>query len=198
MHGAFELSGEPPSSQIAPLCGSGRREQADATKIAATNVTKREYQKEYMEYWNSTETLTGTGRPVDAVIMPVAPFAAARRQTFQYYGYTSIINILDYPACVIPITNVDPKLDVVDTKFKPLGTQDEEISRICKIYPSIYVEATDKTLQMIQRRIMVRMCLYSLLAADCKRRKSWLWRIISVMLWLDPDVDFSGGLRYCP
>ena len=131
MHGAFDLSGEPPSSQIAPLCGSGRSEQANATKIAATNVAKREYQKEYMEYWNSTQIATGTGRPVDALIMPIAPFAAARPQTFAYYCYSSIINILDYTSCVIPITNVDPKIDVLDTNFKSLSRTDEEIGRIC-------------------------------------------------------------------
>jgi amidase len=30
--------------------------------------------KEYLDYWNSTEALTSTGRPVDAIISPVAPF----------------------------------------------------------------------------------------------------------------------------
>lgn len=30
--------------------------------------------KEYLDYWKSTEALTSTGRPVDAIISPVAPF----------------------------------------------------------------------------------------------------------------------------
>lgn len=38
------------------------------------NVTKRDLQKQYMEYWNSTAGLTDTGRPVDCIIAPVAPF----------------------------------------------------------------------------------------------------------------------------
>lgn len=49
-----------------------------AIGIMENNVAKREYQKKYMDYWNSTANLTGTGRPVDAIIMPVAPFAAAK------------------------------------------------------------------------------------------------------------------------
>jgi amidase len=30
--------------------------------------------KEYLDYWNSTKDLTNTGRLVDAIISPVAPF----------------------------------------------------------------------------------------------------------------------------
>lgn len=54
--------------------------------IAAVNVEKREFQKEYMEYWNSTAELTGTGRPVDAVITPLAPMPANISMTFDYIG----------------------------------------------------------------------------------------------------------------
>lgn len=57
-----------------------------AAEISAVNVAKRQYQKEYMEYWNSTVALTGTGRPVDAIISPLAPFAAARPDMYKYYG----------------------------------------------------------------------------------------------------------------
>jgi amidase len=30
--------------------------------------------KEYLDYWQSTKASTSTGRPVDAIISPVAPF----------------------------------------------------------------------------------------------------------------------------
>lgn len=49
---------------------------------------KREAQKEYMEYWNSTSEQTKTKRPVDAVICPVTPFAAARPEKHLYVGYS--------------------------------------------------------------------------------------------------------------
>lgn len=70
---AFALSGEPMSQQIANTYGGdlSTKPPKDAAFIAANNVTKREYQKEYMEYWNSTAKLTGTGKPVDVVISPV-------------------------------------------------------------------------------------------------------------------------------
>ncbi len=37
---------------------------------------KRNLRQEYLEYWQATEKSTGTGRPVDAIIAPVAPYAA--------------------------------------------------------------------------------------------------------------------------
>jgi amidase len=71
--------------QISGIYGTTKAEYT-ASQIAELNVQKRQYQKEYMEYWNSTVSLTGTGRPVDAIIAPVAPFAAARPEMFTYYG----------------------------------------------------------------------------------------------------------------
>jgi amidase len=34
-------------------------------------IALRDYRKAYLEYWNSTAALTGTGKPVDALIAPV-------------------------------------------------------------------------------------------------------------------------------
>lgn len=79
------LSGE---TMVAPIAMTyaKRTHMYTASEIAAINVQKRDYQKEYMEYWNSTSALTGTGRPVDAVIAPISPFAACRPDMFTFYG----------------------------------------------------------------------------------------------------------------
>lgn len=37
---------------------------------------KGDIRREYLDYWESTIQISGTGRPVDAIISPVAPFAA--------------------------------------------------------------------------------------------------------------------------
>lgn len=71
----------------------------NASEIASNNVAKREYQKEYMDYWNSTASLTDNGQPVDAVITPLAPFAAARPGLYDYHGKflcSLISNDFDY------------------------------------------------------------------------------------------------------
>jgi amidase len=86
VHAAFALTGEHISDPITKVYGHEPTTEYTATQIAETNVAKRQYQKEYMEYWNSTASQTGTGRPVDAVITPLAPYAAARPGMYDYYG----------------------------------------------------------------------------------------------------------------
>ena len=81
----LEISGEPIIPQISGMYEE-KLAEASASKIAANNIAKREYQKEYIEYWNSTSHSTSTGRPVDAIIAPLAPFAAAKPNRYKYYG----------------------------------------------------------------------------------------------------------------
>lgn len=76
--------------------------------------------------------MTGTNRPVDALIMPLAPFTAARPSTYKYYGYSSIINVLDYTSCVIPVTKADKSIDVVDKNFTPMSDMDRDVASSCK------------------------------------------------------------------
>ena len=132
VHKAFGLSGEPIAPQVSSTYGTEPWGEMNASEIAATNVAKREYQKDYMEYWNSTEDVTGTGRPVDGVIAPVAPFAAAIPNRYRYYGYSTIINVLDYTSCVIPVTTADQRIDLVDEEYEPISNQDKETAESCK------------------------------------------------------------------
>jgi amidase len=71
------LSGEPLSPQASSTCGEKRGSEIKASEIAAVNVLKRQYQKDYIDHWNSTKDISGTNRPVDAIISPVAPSAVA-------------------------------------------------------------------------------------------------------------------------
>ncbi|KAL8924465.1 MAG: hypothetical protein Q9172_002676 [Xanthocarpia lactea] len=149
---AFELSGEPMTPQIASIYGadSNPHPPKDATFIAANNVAKREYQKEYMEYWNSTAAMTGTGKPVDIVIAPVAPFAAARPNNFLWYGYTAFVNLLDYTACTLPVTTVDKSVDVTDPFFKPVSELDATV--MATYDPEIY-DGAHVGVQLMGRRL---------------------------------------------
>ena len=132
IHGALGLSGEPLVPQIAGLYGDKPSKEFSGSEISANNIAKREYQKEYMEYWNSTQERTGTDRPVDALIMPLAPFAAARPGTYKYLGYSTIVNVLDYTSCVIPVTIANKSLDLVDKNFKPINDLDKGVADLCK------------------------------------------------------------------
>jgi amidase len=127
---AFALSGEPMSEQVSYLTQVDK--EATASEIAATNVRLRELKKKYMEYWNSTAESTATGRPVDAVISPVAPFPAARQTKYLYYGYTAYVNVLDYTSVVVPVMNVDKSIDKVDEEYSPIDDLDRAVHESCK------------------------------------------------------------------
>ena len=85
-----------------------------------------------MEYWNSTQNQTSTGRPVDAFLMPLAPFPAARPDTYKYYGYSSICNLLDYTCCSVPVLKANKEIDTVDTTFQPMSELDRKVMDTCE------------------------------------------------------------------
>lgn len=123
------LSGEP----AAPQALVQNTPQATATEIMAWNIAKREAQREYMEYWNSTTKLTGTGRAVDAVISPLAPFAAARPEGYTYYNYSTFVNVLDYSSVVVPVTTVDKGIDGRVEGFQPFDETDRKTQELCEL-----------------------------------------------------------------
>jgi amidase len=120
---ALELSGEPLVPQVAVF--ANERPQYDATGIMEVNVEKREIQKQYMEYWNSTD--------VDCIISPVAPYPAARKGLYKYVGYTTWVNLLDYTSVVIPVTTASKELDPVDQGYAPMNDDDKAAFEACKL-----------------------------------------------------------------
>jgi len=143
---AFALSGE----DVKPNIMYQRSPVADATEIMSNQVVKRDAEKEYMEYWNSTSDLTGTGRPVDAIISPLAPFAAARPDKFTTGSYSVWVNVLDYSSAIIPVTKVDKNVDKAYTDFKPVSEIDEKTQATydAEIYDGAHV-----SLQIVCRRL---------------------------------------------
>lgn len=126
----FALSGETPIPQI--ILNNPPMPQKTALEIAALNVAKREWQKMYMDYWNSTAELTGTGRPVDGVFCPAAPHAAVIPLKYAHVGYTSFLNTLDYTTVVIPVTRADKAVDVPYTGDQFLSDKDRTVQGECK------------------------------------------------------------------
>ncbi|KAF2472463.1 amidase [Lindgomyces ingoldianus] len=145
---AFALSGEPLADQVKFYAKLDK--EFSASEIAATNVKLRELKKEYMEYWNSTAGKTSTGRPVDAVIAPLAPFPAARPKMYLYYGYSTWVNFLDYTSVVVPVTNVDKMIDGVDDGYQPVDEIDKGVYE--SYDPAIY-DGAHVGVQLVGRRL---------------------------------------------
>ncbi|KAK6853699.1 hypothetical protein PG995_010511 [Apiospora arundinis] len=123
---ALKLSGE-------PLVGGAQAVFRRGAKLAPKNFQGyfelvnrfRKYQEDYADYWESTKLLTGTGRPVDGIIAPVAATAAVRHDAFHAFNYTIVYNILDYSSLTIPVTKADRNIDIASPYANPRSPIDE-------------------------------------------------------------------------
>lgn len=147
--GAFGLSGEDVAVQISGVYGDKAKEEFTASAIAANNVALRKFKKEYLDYWNSTTQQTESGRPVDGIICALAPYPAARREKYNYYGYSVWVNGLDYPSVVVPVTTADGKKDVYPDSFTPLNEQDK---KVFDDYDAELYDGAHVSLQIVGRR----------------------------------------------
>lgn len=145
---AFALSGEPMSDQIKFY--EALEKEFTGSEIATTNVEMRTIKKQYLDYWNSTVDKTGTGRPVDGVISPLAPFPAARPGKYSYYGYSTWVNLLDYTSVVVPVTKVDKNVDKKDEGYSPLDDVDQGIYE--DYDPEVY-DGAHVSIQIVGRRL---------------------------------------------
>jgi hypothetical protein len=78
-----KITGEPviDTMSLESVSGSSFKIEKDAEKVTAFQLwqvqkRKRDLREEYLEHWNATIAETGTGRPVDAILCPAAPYAA--------------------------------------------------------------------------------------------------------------------------
>lgn len=151
VHGAFGLSGETPAPQITMVYkDKPDPNEASSTDIAAVNVQQRQTKKLYMDYWNSTAKLTGTGRPVDGIIAPLAPYPAARPENYKYYGLSVWVNGLDYTSVVVPVTNADKTKDKYPEGYKPIGDADKIVY---DNYDAEIYDGAHCSLQIVGRRL---------------------------------------------
>jgi Asp-tRNA(Asn)/Glu-tRNA(Gln) amidotransferase A subunit family amidase len=73
-------------------------------------------------------------RGVDVILSPAYVGVAPEHETGTYIGYTSVWNVLDYPALVVPTgLKVDQALDVVDTLYAPRNDVDAKEHAKCEL-----------------------------------------------------------------
>lgn len=150
VHDSFALSGEDMADQIKMSYGEKVTDEKTATFIAQNNIALRQWKKQYMDAWNATASQTETKRPIDAIIAPLAPYAAARPNKYKWYGYSGFVNGLDYTAVVVPVTIADKNVDQYPKDYKPLDDKDKECfdDYDAEIYDGAHV-----SIQLIGRRL---------------------------------------------
>ena len=93
-------------------------------------MEKWKYQCDYLSEIRKFEQRTG--KELDAIIAPITPTAAVRHNQFKYYGYASVINLLDFTSVVVPVTYADKAVDVRNESFSPLSEMDKTVQAECK------------------------------------------------------------------
>lgn len=90
-HAQFRASGEPVDRLMPPAFDPDKKPDSDplsAREVQDLNVRVRTYRRAYLAAWGETarSPANDTGRPVDVVITPVAPYSAARIGKIRYIG----------------------------------------------------------------------------------------------------------------
>jgi amidase len=112
-------------------------------------ISQREiYRNLYACVWNEREQLVNG--PIDCLLTPVGPTVAPQHGTAKWWGYTSVWNLLDYPAVVFPVTQVDLIQDQVEISYQPRNSLDSENYDLYTS-PDVYAKAP-VSLQVICRR----------------------------------------------
>ena len=112
-------AGEPPVPSIKPVAESSSP-GLDLRTVWSLQSEKTTYQSEYLSIWQKQPH-------IDAWIQPVAPHAAVKHDEYKYYGYSTIINLLDWPAVVIPVTFADKTRDLQDLQYTGISELDTTI-----------------------------------------------------------------------
>ncbi|VDB83953.1 unnamed protein product [Peniophora sp. CBMAI 1063] len=86
-----------------------------------------DFKAEFLAQWQATAAVTGTGRPIDGLIMPCTPFPAKPHGGRYPWFYTSLVPLLDVSSGVFPVTRVDQELDVPRAGYEPFGEIDKRV-----------------------------------------------------------------------
>jgi len=101
------------------------------------------YRNEYLAFWQQQPH-------IDGWILPVAPHAAVKHNDYKYYAYTTVPNVLDWPAVAIPVTFADKKKDFKDMQYKSINDLD---AKIYEEYDADVYDGAPVGVQLVGKRL---------------------------------------------
>jgi amidase len=141
-HETMQKSGEPAIQQTAWILNHARgRGEYTVAEIFRLNLEREAFRAKALLHWNATQQRTSTGRPVDAILCPIAPTLAPPHDTTSWWGYSSHWNVLDLPAVVFPVGR---------HKFDEALPQSR--TAICAEWQSSIYDNAPVSLQLVGRR----------------------------------------------
>lgn len=149
VHRDISASGEPAIPNIKELLNPDSP-KIDLNQLWEVHLQKWAYQSEYLTLWREAEARLGNGQTLDAIIAPVTASAAIRHDRFKYYGYASVVNLLDFTSAVVPVTFADKTVDKKIEKHTPLNALDADVQE--EYDPEAY-DGAPVAVQVIGRRL---------------------------------------------
>lgn len=103
-------SGEPPIPGFSWISSfTEGREPYTIAEMFKLNVEREQFRARAHALWNATASRSSSGRPVDAILTPVAPTLAPPHDSVRWWGYSSYWNLVDYPAAVFPVGRLNAR-----------------------------------------------------------------------------------------
>ncbi|BEI90011.1 uncharacterized protein CcaverHIS019_0300810 [Cutaneotrichosporon cavernicola] len=87
---------------------AARANPPTVNELWKTQAARQAYLAEFLAHWQATRELSGTGRPFDGVIAPIAPYPAGKRYNFPIRegSYTFVWNLTDQTSLAFPAGTV--------------------------------------------------------------------------------------------
>lgn len=135
---AIDASGEDwrPLSEFIIKQNPNRR-NLTISDVWSLTLQREGFKAAFSEHWNGVSGSVENDDLVDVMLCPAGPGTAPRLNTARYWNYTSLFNLLDYPALVFPTgEQVDPAVDVKEQGYVPRNADDEYNYKNCKLHSS--------------------------------------------------------------
>jgi amidase len=131
-----------------------------AAEVWELHAQRDNFRAELGAHWLATSARTKFGRPVDAVLCPIAPTLAAPHDTTRWWGYSSYWNLADYPGVVFPVGRcTSAEYDATNDLSPPRNDTEEFVQR--QWDPKTY-ENAPISLQLVARRLNEEKLLHAL------------------------------------
>jgi amidase len=148
----LRLSGEPAVQQTDWILKHAQgRQPFSVEEIFKLNLERETFRARALMHWNATSARTATGRPVDAILCPVAATLAPPHDTTAWWAYSSHWNLLDLPGVVFP-TGIFSARSSSSTQVQRPPRNDLERSIQSQWDPMAYDNAPI-SLQLVGRRL---------------------------------------------
>ncbi|CAI7649833.1 unnamed protein product [Penicillium manginii] len=152
LQGVLDKTGEPwPQGYeiLGDMVNDENYPKATVSDLWRAQIKRTEYSKQILQSWAASKSSTGTGREIDALIMPCSPWPASSRHGFIYDSYTSLWNVLDYCAATVPVTQVCPEKDKA-TNFESRNAVED---KVWKYYTPKAMVDSPVSIQVVGQRL---------------------------------------------